>query len=225
MISAIHRKTGKLWKARDTWKEWSDPHNEEFFCCKLHKYPVTPVVHHERNINGERTWVIDHFRMLEDHYCPGESDEHWNIKINTALKIKNKDVFLKFEGKKIDCDFKERDKVTEIKRGNNRADILFELEQFDSLLGFGIVIEVAVTEKLSSLVKKSISWIGKRYSIAWIFSEPEEIVEIKYPYGLYFDIVKWCGQLEWDWKKYHCNIEQKHYQERQQNGMDAWLHG
>lgn len=214
MRSAIHKTTGKIWKARNIWKELDDPRNEKWYCCELHKNPVVPVIHHKR----KEEWVIDHFRTKPGFFCSGESDEHWNTKINIAKKIKNNSLDLFFRGKKISCDFKESDKVTEIKIDKNRADILFEFSKYNSFLGSGIVIEVAITEDIKSLEKKALNWIKNRYSITWVFEEPEGEIEIKYPYGLYQDIVKLCDNLIFNWNKY---INKK--QEEMQSGIQEWI--
>jgi len=53
MWDAVHSKTETVFLASDIWGKFEKPHDEDWYCCKLHKYPVTPVKAHKRKINGE----------------------------------------------------------------------------------------------------------------------------------------------------------------------------
>jgi len=153
MWDAIYEKTGEKKDASKIWLEFENPHNEKWYCCNLHKQPVTPVIKHKRIINNEEIIVLSHFRMIvEGHYCPGESDKHWNLKVELAKKIQEKKLNLSCNGYNfIDDELKNR---LERKRGNRRADILFEFDKYNSLYGNGIVIEIAISESVDSLIKK-----------------------------------------------------------------------
>jgi len=204
MWDAIHKKTGDRLEAGLVWIEYEDPHKEEWYCCELHKQQVTPVIKHIRKQNGEEIIVLSHFRMIgEGHFCPGESDLHWNLKVELAKKIQEKEIKLPYNGYSFTNEKLEN--RLERTKGNRRADVLFEFDKYNSLYGKGIVIEIVVSEPRDSLIKKTIDWIKNKYSVTWIhpYTFPEGKIDIKYPFGLYRDTVKWCGQLNWNWKKYH----------------------
>ena len=209
LLEAIHEGTGEPWKSWKIWEAFPDHHKEKWVCCKLHRNPVTPIKEHKR----KEQFVQSHFRSLTNHFCPGESDEHWQLKVDIRLGIEQKNYTLRYRNHLIDCPINFID--NEIKKDNRKADVLLEFEKFNSLFGYGIVFEVAISEQENSLVRKSIDWIKHRYSIVWIYKKPEgNKIEIKYPYGLFEPIVKWCNALKWDnnkfkqIKKENCVIEQ-----------------
>jgi len=201
MFEAIHEQTGVAWKSWKIWDAFQKPHEEKWICCKLHKYPVTPVKEHKR----KEQFVQAHFRSLTDHYCPGESDEHWNLKIQIAESIKNKQLLLSFRKEDIPYEIDETiplDKYIEIRKKNRQADVFYQTKNYNSLLGNGLVIEIQVSEKIDSLESKAIDWIRNKYSITWVDKYPDNgILEIKYPMGLYYDIIRECNGLKWNKNK------------------------
>ena len=202
MWDAIHKETGEIIKAYDAVVRFEKPHKEEWYCCNLHKYPVTPVKSHTR----EGIIVLDHFRMISNHFCPGESDMHWNLKVEIAQQIENGNVRFKFKKEKIDFVFKQCSELIErleITKERRRADILFDFEKYHPTYGKGIVIEIAVSEGIESLRKKTIDWIKNRYSVIWIHEDDSyKTMEIKYVQSLYFDIIKICNDLNWSKRQY-----------------------
>ena len=67
----------------------------------------------------------------------------------------------------------------------------------------GIVIEIAITEGIESLRKKTIDWIKNKYSVIWVHENDNyQTIKIKYPQSLYFDIVKICNDLKWNKQRY-----------------------
>lgn len=202
MFEAVHEQTGVAWKSWKIWTAFLKPHDEKWICCKLHKNPVTTVKKYQKK-NG--TTVASHFRSLTDCFCPGESDEHWNLKIQIAEAIKNKQLLFSFRKENIHYKVDEKlplEDYIEKRKNHRKADILFKSNKYDSLLGFGLVIEVQVSEKKESLESKAIDWIRNKYSITWVDKYPKSgILEIKYPMGLYFDIVRECNGLKWNKNK------------------------
>jgi len=202
MWNAIHKETGRNIKAYDAVIEFEKPHKEEWYCCNIHKYPVTPVKSHQR----KGKLVLDHFRMISNHFCPGESDIHWNLKVEVAKQIEEGGVKFKFKKDKIAFIFKQCSELVErleITKKNRRADVLFEFEKYSPTYGYGIVIEIAVSENIDSLRKKTIDWIKNRYSVIWIHENDDfKTIEIKYVQSLYFDIIKFCNDLKWNKNQY-----------------------
>lgn len=202
MFEAIHEGTGIAWKSWKVWDAFLKPNDEKWICCKLHKNPVTPIKKYEKK-NG--TVVTSHFRSLTDHFCPGESDEHWNLKVQIAEAIKNKQLLFSFRKENIQYKVPKDislEEYLEVRKNNRQADVLFMSDYHDSLLGFGLVVEIKVSEQVESLESKAIDWIRNRYSITWVDRYPESgVLEIKYPCGLYFDIVRECNSLRWNKNK------------------------
>src|SRR4030042_6172846 len=202
MFKALHENTGIVWPAFEVLGTYKIPKKEKWICCQIHKYPVVHVkLGHKKN----GTLVASHFRSLTDHFCPGESDEHWNLKIQIAEAIKNKQLLFSFRKENIQYKVPEDislEEYIEVRKNNRQADVLFLSDDYDSFLGFGLVIEIQVSEKIESLESKAIDWIRNKYSITWVDRYPESgILEIKYPSGLYFDIVRECNHLKWNKNK------------------------
>ena len=183
MWDAVHNKTKNIYLATDIWDKFEKPHEEEWYCCELHKYPVTPVKAHKRKIGGEEINIFSHFRNLTDHFCPGESIEHWQTKVDIVLGLKEKRYGLTFRGEKIEYEIKNID--IEVAKDNRRADILLEIP-YNSFLGYGIVIEVMVSETEEKYNLKVKDWIKGRYSITSINQdEKRDEIKIQNTYGVY----------------------------------------
>lgn len=212
MFDAIHKKTNKGWYAAKIWDEFSNPHDEEWVCCPICKLKVTPVIKHYRN--EKMIFVPSHFRIMKNNKkCISyESDEHKMGKIIIANLIENKEINFTVKHEMIRLKFQTVPEIKyrwEVQKGERRADILFELEKYNSLIGNGVVIEIAVSEKEKSLEMKTRDWIKKGYSVCWLyakdFSENSyrwNDIEIKYPFGLYRDIIKMCNSLTFDYHNY-----------------------
>lgn len=215
MFKAVHESTGIIWNAFDILNTFPAPNKEKWICCLQHKNPVSFIKRHQR----KESWVVAHFRSLTNHFCPGESDEHWQLKVDIKIGIQKKRYNLKFRGKEIQYPFNFID--NEIQIENRRADILLKFLEFNSFFGYGIVFEVAVSEKEESLLSKSKDWIKHKYSVAWIYTSPENNeIEIKFPYGLYEPNIKWCGSLYWNNKKFKTN---QRINKKIERGDFSWL--
>src|SRR4030042_4907384 len=124
MFKALHENTGIVWPAFEVLGTYKIPKKEKWICCQIHKYPVVHVkLGHKKN----GTLVASHFRNLTNHYCPGESDEHWNLKIQIAEAIKNKQLLFSFRSEIIPFEIVEKQSLKsciEIRSKNRRADVI-----------------------------------------------------------------------------------------------------
>lgn len=199
MWDAIHSETEKIYLSTDVWDIFDNPHKEEWYCCPLHKYPVTPVKAHKRKINNEEINVLPHFRNITDKICSGESIEHWQTKVMILLGLKEKKIDLIYRGKKINYEIKNID--VEVTKENRRADILMDIE-FNTFLGNGLVIEVLVSEEYDNFLLKAKDWIQQKYSVTSIkTTTTKQQINIEYPFGLYEPNIRWCNSLKWNKKK------------------------
>lgn len=215
MWDAIHKKTKKPYYAYQIWNKFEKPHNEEWYCCPICEKPVTPIKKHKRVIHNKEILIPSFFRIMAGYggCISYESDEHKAGKIIVASLIEyHKDFIFTYRGKKIKIpSFKKVPELKyrwEQKRGERRADVLFEFTKFNAFLGKGIAIEIAISENKKSLYEKTIDWVKNRYSVIWLFSEDfsentlkYNNIEIKYPYGLFYDIIHWSNELIWNNRK------------------------
>lgn len=214
MWDAIHKKTNKPYFAYQVWNAFEKPNDEEWICCPICKKPVTPVTKHKRNIYNKEIWVPSFFKMFKNvgGCISYESNEHKMGKIIVATMVENDEINFTVKGKKIErIKFKEVPELSYRWEQNvkpRRADVLFKFEKYNQLLGKGIVFEIAITEQIKSLEKKTVDWIKNGYSICWLFEKNFNEntllvteIEINYPYSLYRDIVKHCDCLIWNTKK------------------------
>jgi len=212
MWDAIHKETEKPYFAYKIWEKFNKPHDEKWICCPICKKPVTPVVKHIRVIHNEKIYIPSFFKLFDGvgGCISHESDEHKMGKIIIATLVENNKAMFKIKNKKINLVFKSVPNISyrwEQHLYNRRADVLFILEKWNNIIGNGIVFEIAITEKKRSLVKKTIDWIKRGYSVCWLFKEDfrknslkEEYININYPFGLYRDIVKLCNDVNWSYK-------------------------
>lgn len=90
-----------------------------------------------------------------------------------------------------------------------KADILIEFKEFDPLFGFGLVIEIMVSEKDESMEDKIKKWGQKGYSITWLeknrFNKKNQLItegiEIKLPYLKNLNL-----SIEKNWKELKRNL-------------------
>jgi len=222
MWDAVHKKTETVYLSSRIWDKFEKPHDEEWYCCKLHKYPVTPVKAHKRKINGEEISVLSHFRNITENICNGESVEHWQTKVDIVLGLKEKRYLLLFRGNIIEYDFESI--CNEVSIDKRRADILIKFNEYNSFLGYGIVIEVLHSEKEENFNLKAKDWIKNKYSITSIKTDcNKEKIHIDYPYSLYEPFVKWCDSLTWNRRKfYQGKINNKKWRDTLLNDRRSW---
>lgn len=185
MFGAIHKntleETGSIsqsgYFAHQVWLMFKDPHKEDWFCCPICKKPVTPVVKHDRVMNGNTIKIPSFFRVIEGvgGCVSEESDEHKNAKILLASLIESKQITLKIGKSTIpfsSLKFKQVPKIPfrwEQTREKRRADVLFELQEWHNVLGQGIVFEVQTSELGREKREKRVSdWVLNGYSLTWL---------------------------------------------------------
>jgi hypothetical protein len=209
LFDAIHKltleKTGDEhtsgYYADEIWSKFPDPHKEQWLCCPICLKSVVPVIHHNRNINGEEVGVLSHFRMKDENMgecVHGESDKHKRLKILVATLVENKKIVLKTGAANIlysDLDIKDVARPSfrwEQTLENRRADVQFNFNNWHHPLGQGIVFEIQISS-ISTEDKKAREndWISRGYSVAWLkendFSEDallKDKILIDYPFDL-----------------------------------------
>jgi len=188
MWDAIHKKTNKGYASFDIWDLFKKPHNEEWICCPDCKKLVTPVKFHYKTRNKKKFFVATHFRIKGNFAggcIHGESDEHKKKKILIASLVENKKIDLKINGSTIPFSclkIKDVPKLPyrwEQKRYDNRADVLFEFEEWHPILGSGIVFEIRVSESKNNNNGKEFDWCKNGYSLAWLDKEQFEDLSLK----------------------------------------------
>jgi hypothetical protein len=180
LLEAIHKKSSKGYHSWDAWKEFKNPNEEEWECCPTHKFPVSFVKPHTRK---NEVFVTSHFRSKNQHCPTGESDKHRKTKTLIASLVENKNIEICYDDFVIpfkNLVYKDIPKIPfrweEIKVGNRRGDIVFDLVGFNSLLGKGIVFEIQLSKISEREIKKrEHDWCENGYSFAWI--TPDMITE------------------------------------------------
>lgn len=175
---AYHLDTQKGYYAWEIWGLWPDPHDENWVCCPICKKKVTPYIAHTRNTEYGEVDVQTHFK-LQDGNSGGciskESDEHKNAKILIANLVDNKKINLKVDNCIIPNASLNYSNVPHLSfrweqtRGDQRADILFELKEWHLALGQGIDFEIQTKEmSTEKKLEREFKWISKGYSLAWL---------------------------------------------------------
>lgn len=199
MFKAWHKQTMQEYFGFMIWDKFPYPRNEEFVCCPIDNKKVIPVRAQTRTINGKKRNILSFFRL--DDGVGGcstpQSDEHIHAKMLVATLIEFSHLPLLIGNSVIPYNslkIRKKEKISEYweqKRENRIADVLFEFEEFNNILGQGLVFEI----QLSSIsnfdkVQRENDWVLHGYSLAWL--TPEDFDDN----GLINDYIKidnvWC---------------------------------
>lgn len=151
------------------WKE------EKYFCaeCKEQLIPFKDSI--KTNEQGTKYFVAPHFAHKSDSTCifaKGEGEEHKSEKAKILSFLYLEKAIVKIHKLKTIIP-KELIVGSEIKRGENRADILIEFNEFNPFFGNGIAIEIMKSETQVSIEEKKHQWLKKGYVVIENFYESE----------------------------------------------------
>ncbi|KKM07658.1 hypothetical protein LCGC14_1731780, partial [marine sediment metagenome] len=175
MFEAFNKKEKRTYLASEAFVKFPDPYKEEWICCNekdCTHIKVFAKKRHKRNHKGKEIHVTSHFFQSKNNEfkCSysTKSDRHYNMQMHIASLLYDNDLKLKI-GKNLTLPYTDKNlKGAEKIRGSNRADYLIEFEEFNEILGNGIVIEIKNTEVESSIEEKNKKWSSQGYSIAWV---------------------------------------------------------
>ena len=205
MLEAFLDSEKKGYFAYEAFKKFEDPHKMEWYCCPKKCMRVTPVKAHERTVDGRKTWVVAHFRRIDEKEAScyyGESDIHKACKMLIAALFEDGILKLSVGGivinprslkiKRVRPEFRW-ELHGKLERYFRRADVGVEMATFNPLLGKGIAFEV----QLSKIERREIEerekfWIEAGYSVVWVpidlfdlreyVVNPENPIEISLPW-------------------------------------------
>ncbi len=145
----------------------TDYKQQTFTCSDPNcKENLTITKEHMRFTHGKYVWVIPFFAHHSNSTCrlSKESPEHYNKKLVLLSYLFLNKIKINIHGLRLIIQ-EEEIKGKEIKRENNRADVLLEFKNFNPLFGNGIVFEIMQSETEQSIIEKEKKWLEKAYTV------------------------------------------------------------
>jgi len=200
MFDAVLKRDGTPYHADDAFREFDDPHKQEWVCCPDENNRVTPRRGHYRHLaNGERVWVVPHFVLLDDNRCVyGESEVHKRLKIAIATLLSNEELELSVERFKIpreELSFRDVERPhrwVEKSIDEKRPDVRAKFSRFHPFLGKGIAFEIEKTPRNRGERRDRSKYLAEKgWSVVWVdemdidseeYTLKSSVLEVSDPY-------------------------------------------